>query len=202
MRITGSSKVTTGSSELCEFSLSGCESTKASSRTYHFRAADSDGYKLWVDALKKNIAHAAAAVQQQHDSELNDKSRQRAISEAPAADSVKSLKAHANWAPATRLSGTLLKKSKTFPYPWQSRDVRLEGEHSLMYQTGNGTAKGLSLHEVKVIRMTNPVRCEFEMLTHANRSYVDCDSMGARVTAAYSGKRSSCHRALSARTSR
>ena len=73
--------------------------------------------------------------------------------------------------PKQELSSTLLKKSPTFPYPWQKRDVRLVGGHSIMYKSGSGGEKGISMHEVRTVRMTDPAACEFEILTATDKNF-------------------------------
>ena len=74
--------------------------------------------------------------------------------------------------PKEELSGTLMKKSPTFPYPWQKREVRLQGGHSILYKAGNGGEKGISMHEVRIVRMTDPQAGEFEIVTGTDKHYL------------------------------
>merc|ERR1712039_291539 len=63
----------------------------------------------------------------------------------------------------TQRVGHLLKRSNAFPHPWQQREVRVTGG-ALFYVAGSGMQKGLSLHEILTIRMTDhECLCEFEV---------------------------------------
>ena len=109
--------------------------------------------------------------EQQQQRQTQVKLRDAELSAAQAGGS-KPRAAQDSFKPKEELSGTLMKKSPSFPYPWQKREVRLQGGHSILYKSGGGSEKGISMHEVRIVRMTDPQASEFEIVTSTDKHYL------------------------------
>ena len=167
--LTASSKFEHGSQERLEFSVTGTTDqvspagSSKSARTYHFRAVSPQDYSSWSTAFEAHIACAVAKrAAESAQNEASDSLRRSSVSVVvPPMQTPKSV-----------LSGILMKKSPHFPYQWQRREVKLVGGQSLMYDAGTGSEKGISLHEVRTIRMTDPAACEFEIVTRLDKRFL------------------------------
>jgi len=172
LHLSGASKLQMTNAERHEFNINGTElvsetSAKTTDRVFHFRAGDSASLALWSAAFEAHKAFAAEQHQQrQQEVAIRD-------AELTAAQTVSAkVKREDGFKPKEELSSTLQKKSPQFPYPWQKRQVRLQGGHSILYQSGSGGEKGISMHEVKIVRMTDPAACEFEITTVTDKRYL------------------------------
>jgi len=149
-----------------EFEITGAmlieEAGSRTTRGYEFRATDSATMAMWMDAIRAHIQGEA-------EEEAQRVKRQKSTPQQPEPELRK--EALPSGFDLRKLSGTLMKKSPTFPYPWQKREVSVSSDgSSLMYKSGNGAQKGISLLEVTAICVTDPNSCEFEIKTQ-NKNY-------------------------------